>query len=108
MSFLSLAHMYQVVRDMYDSPKWREKVKHMSDNQIMAIYFSKEEKDAARKAKRLKSTVQKKLEEVRGRNADEIIELGKVRGILAGCNEVATNCDGSTDDYIPEQLSFFD
>ena len=90
MSFLSMAHMYQVVRDMYDSPKWREKVLHMSDNQIMAIYFSKEERDKARKAERKRT---------------------KCRKTVRCCEEVVRTCggcEGSTDDYIPEQLSFFD
>lgn len=104
MAFLSMSHMYQVVRDMYDSPKWRERVLHMSDNQIMAIYFSQEEREAARKAKTkkgLKHTLQKKIEEIRGRRADEMVELGKVKEIL-------TDCGGSTDEEIPQQLSFFD
>ena len=104
MSFLSLAHMYQVVRDMYDSPKWREKVLHMSDNQIMAIYFSKEEREAAQKAKTgkgLKHTLKKKIEEIRGKSCGNCD--GCVRTVRSG-----GNCDGSTDDYIPEQLSFFD
>ena len=104
MSFLSMAHMYQVVRDMYPSRKWRERVLNMTDNQIMAIYFDHEEREAARKAKTgrgLKHTLQEKVAAIRAKNADEAIELGKVKEILTGF-------DGSTDDYIPEQLSFFD
>lgn len=93
MSFLSMAHMYQVVRDMYPSRKWRERVLHMTDNQIMAIYFDREERAEAHKAKRPEK-------------------------ICKGCRgcarpvEPAESCDeavaSSTDDYIPEQLSFFD
>lgn len=100
MSFLSMAHMYQVVRDMYDGPKWREKVNNMSDDQIMAIYFSREEREKASVAKQasrkknLKRTLQKKIEEVRGRTPKTV--------------ESCDGSDSSTDDEIPEQLSFFD
>lgn len=90
MSFLSIAYMYQVVRDMYDGDKWRNKVNHMSDKQIMAIYFSQEERDKARMSKRKRS---------------------KCRKAVKCCESVVESCGGSgdsTDDFVPQQLSFFD
>lgn len=112
MSFLSMAHMYQVVRDMYPGEKWRNKVLHMSDNQIMAIYFSKEERETARKANQPESPkTEKKIDAIRARDLKRRVQekIEEIRGKscvnCGGCCEAGKS---STDDYIPEQLSFFD
>lgn len=94
MSFLSMAHMYQVVRDMYPSRKWREKVLNMTDNQIMAIYFDHEERAEARKK--------------RSRRRKKVTSCGGEVKTVASCDGCGEAGASSTDDYIPEQLSFFD
>lgn len=92
-----MAHMYQVVRDMYDSDKWRNKVAHMTDNQIMAIFFESAERKERKKV--LKNNISKKIEEIRGRSGKSCGEA------VASCDETRTS---STDEEIPQQLSFFD
>ena len=75
MSYYSMAYMYQTVRNMYDSDKWHWRVRNMSDNQIMAIFYDKLEKDSRKK--------------------EEKHEPFRVYA-------------EKKDEYIPEQLSFFE
>lgn len=82
MSQYSMAYMYDWVRDMYDSDKWRWKVRNMSDNQIMAIFFKEQDK-------------------IRERNAKAKVGTSEV-GERSGTEQVRT------EDVYPQQLSFFD
>ena len=75
-----MAYMYRTVMNMYDGEKWRWRVRNMSDNQIMAIFY----KDLERKENRLKL-------------AEEEAK--------AAANVRATR--SALDEY-PKQLSFFD
>lgn len=61
MSYYSMAYMYETVLGLYDGPKWRNRVVHMSDNQIMAIFYEHLER-AERKKKEPKPV---KLGEIR-------------------------------------------
>lgn len=86
MSYYSMAYMYETVMGMYDGPKWRNRVLHMSDNQIMAIFYDYLERR------------DKKLVEEHNRKS------GKSKGFDPNVLE-------STDEKvekIPVQLSFFD
>ena len=69
----------------------------MTDNQIMAIFYEKQERDEKRAA--LKKTLKRKIEEARPKNSGS---SGK------GCGGCTPGLNGCTDDEIPQQLSFFD
>lgn len=36
---MSVDQMREQISKVYPSPKWKDKVKHMSDNQVIAIYY---------------------------------------------------------------------
>lgn len=93
MSYYSMAHMYETVRNMYDSPKWRERVLNMSDNQIMAIFYEKMERD-----KKSSRAYLERFEAIAKRNAGRL-------------GEASRNVESCTDEkgkFEPVQLSFFD
>ena len=97
MSYYSMAHMYETVRNMYDSPRWRERVLQMSDDQIMAIFYEKLERD-----KRSSQAYLERFDAIARRNA----ERDRGRSV-----ETGANCYGCTDEkekFVPVQLSFFD
>lgn len=44
--------MRQYVSDLYSGPRWKHRVRHMSDAQVVAIYFREQAKEKpAEKAK---------------------------------------------------------
>ena len=43
------------VSNMYDGPRWKNKVKHMSDIQVIAIYLKEQAKAAEPKPKKEKN-----------------------------------------------------
>lgn len=46
-----MAYMYQTVRNLYDGDKWKRRVENMSDNQIIAIFYTHlQKKQAAAKS----------------------------------------------------------
>ena len=52
MASISVDEMRDIVSGMYKGPIWKEKVKHMSDRQVMAIYFSKSDSELRGKHKK--------------------------------------------------------
>lgn len=72
----------------------------MSDDQIMAIYFDRQERAKARRAV-FKKNLGKKIDNLRTNSGEAV-------GNCGDCGNAVASCDGSTDDYTPEQLSFFD
>ena len=40
----NINEMRNYILEMYDGPKWVEKVAHMRDNQVMAVYYSMKKK----------------------------------------------------------------
>lgn len=93
MSYYSMAHMYETVMGMYDGPKWRNRVLHMSDNQIMAIFYDYLERE------------EKKIVKKCGRNCGKSMQidpdLGKNSGNVGTCTDEKAV-------FEPVQLSFFD
>lgn len=80
MSYYSMAHMFETVRNLYQGEKWRRRVDQMSDNQIMAIFYDYLEREEKKRCERLARELGQSIESVRT----------------------------STDEKVPVQLSFFD
>lgn len=57
-----MVYMYRTVMNMYDGEKWRWRVRNMSDNQIMAIFYKHlERREAAKNVKKRTETVKKTI-----------------------------------------------
>jgi hypothetical protein len=63
MASISVDEMRDIISGMYKGPIWKEKVKHMSDRQVMAIYFSKSDSELRGKHKKKRNTYETKQKE---------------------------------------------
>lgn len=48
---MTVSQMRSVISRVYDTSSWRAKVEHMSDDQVIAIYYSFAEKGKLEKAR---------------------------------------------------------